>query len=208
MKVIEIPLSSLKEASWNANRMDEAMLARLRESISRYGLVQNLVVRPARYGGYEVLSGNQRLKALREAGIGNVPCVVVDLDDAHARILAQALNRIQGEDDLGLKADLLREVLKTLPESQVLSVLPDTAAGLRGLAAMGQESIAEHLQTWQQAQSARLRHLQFQVTADQLAVIEEALTGVLPEARKIQGRSPNLRGTALYLLCQRYVEKE
>lgn len=208
MNVVEIPLSLVREAPWNANRMDDAMLARLGESISRYGLVQNLVVRPVDDGFYEVLSGNQRVKALREAGIGHVPCVIVNLDDAHARILAQALNRIQGQDDLGLRAELLREVLNMLPESQVLSVLPDTASGLRGLATMGRESIAAHLQKWQAARPARLRHLQFQVTPDQLRVIEEALSKTMLEARRHRGDSPNLRGTALYLLCQHYVEEE
>ena len=70
----------------------------LRSSISKYGLVQNLVVR--RIGDkYEVLSGNQRLKLLREFNVKIVPGVIVDLDDAHARLLAQALNHIHGDDD-------------------------------------------------------------------------------------------------------------
>ena len=34
----------------------------------------------------------------------SAPCVVLEADDINARLLAQALNRIQGEDDLGVKA--------------------------------------------------------------------------------------------------------
>jgi ParB family chromosome partitioning protein len=90
VKVTELSLDQLKEAPWNPNQMDEAMFQKLRESLTRYGLVQNLVVRPVEEGCYEVLSGNQRLQALRELQRSPVPCVVVDLDDAHARLLSQA----------------------------------------------------------------------------------------------------------------------
>ena len=44
MKTVEVSIES-REAPWNANRMNEEMLARLKESIWRYGLVTNLVVR-------------------------------------------------------------------------------------------------------------------------------------------------------------------
>ena len=72
MEVIELPIEVLKEATWNVNQIDEAMLQRLRMSIGKYGLVQNLVVRKVG-DGYEVLSGNQRLKLLREFKLTKVP---------------------------------------------------------------------------------------------------------------------------------------
>ena len=105
-------LEQLYPATWNANRMDGAAISRLRESLARYGMVQNLVVRKLANANYEVLSGNQRLTVLRDLGYAEAPCVVVELDDARARLLAQALNRIQGEDDLGLRAELIRQVLE------------------------------------------------------------------------------------------------
>ncbi len=148
MQIINLQLSQLQAATWNANRMDSAALSRLRESLSRYGMVLNLVVRSQADGYYEVLSGNQRLTVLMELGYGEVPCVVVKVDDAHARLLAQALNRIQGEDDLGLKAELVREVLKTLPQEDVLSLLPETTESLQALSSLGQADMAEYLQNW------------------------------------------------------------
>ena len=98
VKVVELPLEQLREASWNPNAMDEAMLSRLRRSIDRFGVVQNLVVRALPDATYEVLSGNQRLGALREMGVSVAPCVIVDLDHSKARLLAQVLNRVQGEE--------------------------------------------------------------------------------------------------------------
>jgi ParB family chromosome partitioning protein len=206
VKVIDLPLDQLKEATWNPNQMAEAMLQKLRESLTRYGLVQNLVVRPLGNGSYEVLSGNQRLQVLRELQRSPVPCVVVELDDAHARLLSQALNRISGSDDLGLKAEMLKEILEQVPEAEVLRLLPETAESLQAFAYLGQQDLAGYLQNWQQAQVARLKHLTFQSTPAQLEVIEEALARVMPQAGKTPGENPNPRGNALYLLCKTYLE--
>jgi ParB family chromosome partitioning protein len=207
MNVVELPIEALREAPWNANQIDAAMLQRLRSSISRYGLIQNLVVRRID-NGYEVLSGNQRLKLLREFNLSKVPCVIVDLDDAHARLLAQVLNHTHGSDDLGLRAELLREVLQVIPEQEVMSVLPDTMGGLAGIGAIGRETLAGYLQNWEKARAARLRNLLFKLTPDQLQTVEAAVAQMLPEARLQQGINPNARGTALYLLCKSFLDKE
>ena len=207
MEIIELSIELLREASWNVNQADEATLQRLRSSIRQFGFVQNLVVR--RLGDvYEVLSGNQRLKLLREFNVSKVPCVIVNLDNAHARLFAQALNHIHGDDDLGLRAELIREVLKTIPEQEVLAILPDTMVGLKGMATLGQGAMASFLQNWEKARAIRLRNLLFKLTSDQLPTIEMAIDRMLPEARRQQGVSPNSRGTALYLICKSYLEKE
>ncbi len=207
MDLMNLHLEQLQDAPWNPNRMDDVTLKRLIESMTRFGMVQNLVVRPIGEGDYEVLSGNQRLQALKELGYAKAPCVVVEVDDVHARLLAQALNRIQGEDDLGLKAELVREILESLPKEEVLSLLPETTESLQALSSLGQESMADYLQNWQRAQGARLKHLQFQLTPAQLEVVEETLSELLPQAKEAQGESPNTRGTALYLLCLRYLKE-
>jgi hypothetical protein len=60
IEIQQLLLDKLTEAAWNANAMDHNMLLRLRESIGRFGMIQNLVVRPIEDDVYEVLSGNQR----------------------------------------------------------------------------------------------------------------------------------------------------
>jgi ParB family chromosome partitioning protein len=205
LKVTELPLEQLKEAPWNPNQMDEAMLSRLRESLTRYGLVQNLVVRFLEEGCYEVLSGNQRLQVLRGLQRSPVPCVVVDLDDAQARLLSQALNRIQGEDNLGLRPEMLKEILEQIPQIEVVKLLPETAESLSAFASLDQQDLAGYLQNWQRSQRARLKHLTFQSTPAQLEVIEEALARVMPQAGKTPGDNPNSRGNALFHLCQHYL---
>lgn len=208
MEVIEIPVEQLREAPWNANVMDAAMRKRLVASVERYGLVENLVARPLGKDRYEVLGGNQRLGVLREMGYESIPCVVVELDDAHARLLSQALNRIAGEDDLGLRAELARQVLESIGEEDVLSLLPETEDSLAALAALGQDTIGEHLEAWEKAQGARLKHFAVQLTPAQLETVEEALGLFMDQARTSNSGNPNMRGNALYLMCRACLDKE
>ena len=65
---------------------DEAML-RTVESISQYGILSPLILRPMEGGGYEVISGHRRLHAAEQAGIETVPAIVRELNDDEATIL-------------------------------------------------------------------------------------------------------------------------
>ncbi len=204
MKIIELPVNQLKEAPWNPNRMDESTLLHLKESLSCYGLVVPFVVRPVN-DLFEVLSGNQRLKVINEMGFERVPCVVVNLNDSEAMLLAQALNGIRGEDDLAMRGALLKKVLESIPEDKVLSLLPETADSLKALSSIGQVDIAQQLQAWEQAQAARLRHFQSQLTEKQLETVQEAVDLIMPRAKDSSFDNPNVRGNAVYLLCQFYL---
>ena len=61
--------------------------------------------------GAQIGEHGRGLILYRERGMEAAPCYVVDLDDAGARVLAQTLNRIRGEDDPEKKARLIEEVL-------------------------------------------------------------------------------------------------
>ncbi len=102
-EIVHLPLDQLKEAPWNPNHMDQALVAKLERSFRRFGLIGVLVVRPLGEGLYQVLSGNQRYQVLRKLKWKSAPCVIVEIGDAEAKLLAQTLNRLHGSDDLGLR---------------------------------------------------------------------------------------------------------
>jgi len=207
MQTVDISLTELRPAPWNPNQMDERMMERLRESISRYGLVEPFVVRPLDDSLYEVLSGNQRLRVLQGMDLKSVPCVVVELNDTKAMLLAQALNGLRGEDDLALKGALLKEILSSVSEDEVLSLLPETTESLKSLSLINEMDLAEHLKAWEEAQDARLRHMQLQFTNKQLETVEEAVSLVIHEAKEDGSDNPNTRGNAVFLLCKFYLER-
>ncbi len=207
-EITYLPIEELREASWNPNHMEPKLKKKLKYSLRRFGLVGLLVVRPQVEGKYEVLSGNQRLQVLGELGVDSIPCAVVDLPDAEAKLLGQTLNSLHGSDDLGIRAELLNEVLAAIPESEVLALLPGAASSLQGLGSLSQEDLAEQLQSWQLAQSSKLRTFPARLTPEQHRVVEAAIHIFLPQASREKGGSPNLRGTALYLICKEVMNRE
>lgn len=132
-EVRRVRLADLRPAEWNANRVPPGVLRKIRRSIEEFGFVENLVARPhpdGPAGTLEVLSGNHRLGLLEEMAFQEVPVVVVDVDDAHARILAQALNRTRGEDDPEAYGRLLEQVLASVDAARVAEFLPETETSI------------------------------------------------------------------------------
>ncbi len=78
-------------------------LNRLTDSIRRYGIIEPLTVRQVSnslpHGKkkdsspvYELISGERRLRAAKIAGISEVPCIVMSLDDRNAAEITAAAN--------------------------------------------------------------------------------------------------------------------
>lgn len=147
MNVLDIPIDQLLEASWNANRVSAELLAKIRRSLSEFGVVENLVVRahPDQSGLFEVLSGNHRLRLFRELGHETAPAVIVELDDERARLLAQTLNRTRGEDDPKAYATLLEQLLEQFAPAEVAKFLPESEA-----------TIDRHLHTYGQTRAEQV----------------------------------------------------
>jgi len=101
------PLSELQPAPYNPRTIDQATLAALSASISRFGLVEP-VIWNQQTGN--VVGGHQRLKVLLDQGIETTDVVVVDLSPEDERTLNIALNKITGEFDLPKLASILEEL--------------------------------------------------------------------------------------------------
>lgn len=133
LPVRDIPIAKLHGAEWNTNRVPDGVLKRIRRSLETFGAVENLVVRPSplKRGHFEVVSGNHRLDLYREAGVASVPCVVVELDDARARLLSITLNRTRGvADDPDAYKAALEEILKKFTGQEIASYLPTSEASI------------------------------------------------------------------------------
>jgi ParB family chromosome partitioning protein len=93
-------------------RFDDEAVSGLAESIRAQGLIQPVVVRLRLEGGYELIAGERRWRAAREAGIATVPAVVREADDRETLLL-------------GLVENVAREDLSPIEEGRGYSVLID-----------------------------------------------------------------------------------
>ena len=109
-------------------------------SISELGLLVPLVVRPLGGEEYAVIAGAGRLEALRRSGAGprsRVPCVVVEVDDAEAMLLA-------------LVENVVREEMRPFDEAEAARVLTEDYG-------LTQERVASALGITQGAISRKMR---------------------------------------------------
>ncbi len=77
--------------------IDPAALTELAASIRAQGVIQPIVVRPLADERFEIIAGERRWRAAREAGLRDVPCVVRDVDDS-ATVAMALIENIQRED--------------------------------------------------------------------------------------------------------------
>lgn len=75
---------------------DEEAIQSLAESISEYGILQPIVVRP-KDNVYQIVAGERRFRAALKAGLSTVPVVIKELDDKTVAELA-LIENIQRED--------------------------------------------------------------------------------------------------------------
>jgi ParB family chromosome partitioning protein len=93
-------------------RFETDAVSGLAESIRAQGLIQPVVVRTRLDGGYELIAGERRWRAAREAGLETVPAVVREADDRDTLLL-------------GLVENVAREDLSPLEEARAYAVLID-----------------------------------------------------------------------------------
>ncbi|UQV21665.1 ParB/RepB/Spo0J family partition protein [Vibrio sp. J383] len=94
----EIAIGSLKPGVYQPRKdMAPEALEELAASIQSQGIIQPIVVRPLAYGQYEIIAGERRWRAARQAGLKQVPCLVKKVEDKAAIAMA-LIENIQRED--------------------------------------------------------------------------------------------------------------
>lgn len=113
MVIEKKPVEELKAAEYNPRKdlkPGDAEYEKLKRSIEEFGYVEPIIWNK-RTGN--VVGGHQRLKVMKDLGHKEVDCVIVDLDDKKEKALNIALNKISGEWDNTLLANLLQDLDKS-----------------------------------------------------------------------------------------------
>jgi ParB family chromosome partitioning protein len=112
-ELLELPVEAIHANPKQPRRRFEPEAASgLAESVRRQGVIQPLLVRPRAAGGYEIVAGERRWRAAREAGRETVPAVVRAADDRETLLL-------------GLVENVAREQLTPVEEARAYAVLID-----------------------------------------------------------------------------------
>ncbi len=104
-----LPVSVLKPAEYNPRKKlkpGDKEYEKIKRSISEFGFADPLVVN----ADMTIIGGHQRLTVAMDLGYTEVPCAVVDVDKTREKALNIALNKISGEWDDNLLAELLQDI--------------------------------------------------------------------------------------------------
>ena len=104
-----LPVSVLKPAEYNPRvklKPGDKEYKKLKQSIEEFGFTDPMVVN----ADMTIIGGHQRLTVAVDLGYTEVPCAVVDVDKDREKALNVALNKITGQWDDQLLADLLRDL--------------------------------------------------------------------------------------------------
>lgn len=86
---IQLPVSQLQPGRFQPRRhFSPEALAELSESIARHGIMQPIVVRVVEKNLYEIIAGERRWRASKQAGLTAVPVIIRELSDTEALELA------------------------------------------------------------------------------------------------------------------------
>ncbi len=142
-RVIFLPVRSIHPNPTQPRQIfDKIALEELADSISRYGILQPLSVR--RQGNlYELIAGERRLRAAKLAGLEEVPCLLMNMDECQSAAAA-------------LVENLQRQDLDFIEEARGL-------ARLMQLGNLSQEQVAVRVGKSQSAIANKLRLLRHSI---------------------------------------------
>jgi len=89
---------------------DEQALLELKGSIEKHGVLQPVLVRRAKEGGFLLVSGERRYQASAKAGLASIPAIITDGDPT----------------EIAIVENLLRENLTAIEEAEAIAQLKDS----------------------------------------------------------------------------------
>ena len=138
-RVVFLPARAIRPNPAQPRKVfQEEALQELANSIGAHGILQPLSVRRAG-SFYELIAGERRLRAAQMAGLTEIPCIVMDMDEKESGVAAMVEN-------------LQRQDLDYIEQAQGISLLMQQWA-------MSQEQVAKMIGKSQSAVANKLRLL-------------------------------------------------
>ena len=103
--IIQKPIDDLTFAEYNPRQLSDDKYKHLKDSISRFGLVDPIIINKNKDRKDIIIGGHQRVKVARTMGIDEVPCVEIDLTYDKEKELNVRLNKNTGSWDFDILAN-------------------------------------------------------------------------------------------------------
>ena len=105
-KIVQKDINSLIFAEYNPRQLTKDQYQNLKDSISRFGLVDPIIVNSNKDRKNIIVGGHQRVKVAKDMDIEFVPVIEVDLSYDKERELNVRLNKNTGEWDMDVLANM------------------------------------------------------------------------------------------------------
>jgi ParB family chromosome partitioning protein len=171
--LVEVPVDAIRPNPDQPRRsIDPEALGALAASVRASGLVQPVVVRRAGEG-YELIAGERRWRAAREAGLASVPALVRDADERERL-------------ELALVENVVREDLNPIEVARALAVLVEDFG-------QTQAALAERLGRSRPAVSNLMRLLELPDDVQDLVVAGQISEGHARAVLQVSGAAARRR---------------
>ena len=135
-RVVRIEIERIAPSPFQPRReADEAAIEQLAESIRRFGLLSPLLVRRAAGGGYELIAGERRLRAMQMLGWSHADAIVTAARDRDSALIG-LIENLQREDLHFLdEAEACRRILREqeLNQEELAAALGKSPSALANL---------------------------------------------------------------------------
>ena len=105
----QMPVNAIERNPYQPRtEFEESSLRELSDSIQQHGVLQPLLVRALSNGGWQLIAGERRLMAAKQAGLATVPCRILELEE-------------QQVCEVALEENLKRKDLNVLEKAQAFA---------------------------------------------------------------------------------------
>lgn len=105
-KITHKQIDDLIFAEYNPRQLSDEQYKHLKDSISRFGLIDPIIINKNKDRKGIIIGGHQRVKVAKTIGINEVPCVEIDLTYDKEKELNIRLNKNIGSWDYDILANL------------------------------------------------------------------------------------------------------
>jgi len=207
MKIIQVPISDVNLWDKNPRNIKTADFKRLKKQIEELGVYKPLLA-VKENGGYTILGGNMRLRALQEMNVPNIDISIVDADTEAKKIkYALSDNDRAGEYDELQLAELVYPHIEEIDLSEYKVDLGEPVDLKEVVEAYGPDGVdwAEALGGLPDGDKQPFQQMTFTLHDDQVEQVNQAIKVALKLGDFLGNENKNRNGNALAFICETFV---